>query len=66
MHRISVLLTEREDARFSSYCLDRGFKKSTLIARLVREHLDREGYAEQAELDLATTRRKRHSTRLPS
>lgn len=33
-----------EAAVFERYCEDRGHKKSTLIARLVRDHLEREGY----------------------
>jgi len=52
MPKISVLLTAEEEARFTAYCEERGFKKSTLIARLIREHLDREGYAAQARLSL--------------
>lgn len=40
--RMTVLLDEEVDARFSAFCEDRGFKKSTLAARLIREHLDRE------------------------
>lgn len=31
-----------EALRFERYCERQGHKKSTLIARLVREHLDRE------------------------
>lgn len=50
MSKVSVLLTEGEEARFAAYCAERGFKKSTLIARLIREHLDREGYAPQGGL----------------
>jgi hypothetical protein len=48
--KISVLLTDDEEARFCSYCKEKGHKKSTLIARLIREHLDREGYASQTKL----------------
>ena len=48
--KISVLLTADEAVRFETYCEKRGHKKSTLIARLVREHLDREHFAMQAEL----------------
>ena len=40
--RVNVLLTAEEAERFSDYCVRKGFKKSTLIARLVREYLDRE------------------------
>jgi len=41
-----------EAAAFERYCASLGFKKSTLIARLIREHLDREGYggAQQSRL----------------
>ena len=35
-----MLLDPDEAARFEAYCEEWGFKKSTLIARLVREHLD--------------------------
>lgn len=38
--RITVLLDLEEAERFEAYCEKQGFKKSTLIARLVREHLD--------------------------
>lgn len=31
-----------EASRFERFCESRGHKKSTLIARLIREHLDRE------------------------
>lgn len=40
--RLQVLLDEDEAARFQRYCDERGFKKSTLAARLIREYLDRE------------------------
>lgn len=43
-NKISVVLDVPEFARFDSYCAEKGFKKSTLIARLIREHLDHEGY----------------------
>jgi hypothetical protein len=38
--RISVILDASAYRRFEAYCELNGFKKSTLIARLVREHLD--------------------------
>ena len=38
--KISVLLDSKEFDRFGVYCQERGFKKSTLIARLIRDHLD--------------------------
>ncbi len=43
--RVQVLMKPAEAASFERYCEDRGHKKSTLIARLVREHLEREGYS---------------------
>jgi hypothetical protein len=48
--RIQVLISPEEAERFDSYCRERAFKKSTLIARLVREHLDAEQYWPQKEL----------------
>jgi hypothetical protein len=42
--KISVLLAASEAKRFASYCSLKGYKKSSLIARLVREHLDHENY----------------------
>jgi hypothetical protein len=45
--RVQVLMHPQEAERFERYCGDLGHKKSTLIARLVREHLDREGYGAQ-------------------
>lgn len=50
--RITVLLTDVEMARFRAYCDQKGFKKSTLIARLIREHLDGQGFTYQAQLPL--------------
>ena len=38
--KISVLLNSDEFDRFESHCQERGFKKSILIARLIRDHLD--------------------------
>jgi hypothetical protein len=42
MVKISVLLPDREDARFCAYCKNKGHKKSTFIAHLIKEHLDNE------------------------
>lgn len=50
MEKITVLLPGEEYERFQAYCRERGFKKSTLIARLIREHLDSEGYKAQRAL----------------
>ncbi len=50
--RISVLLDQQEYERFSAYCLEKGFKKSTLVARLIRDHLDSEAFRLQRRLPL--------------
>jgi hypothetical protein len=42
--KVTVLLAPDEFERLDNYCRDRGFKKSTLIARLIRQYLDMEGY----------------------
>jgi hypothetical protein len=47
--RIQVLLNRPDAERFERFCEQHGHKKSTLIARLVRDHLDREGFAAQRE-----------------
>lgn len=38
--KVSVLLTETEFTQLDNLCHLKGYKKSTLIARLVREFLD--------------------------
>lgn len=43
--RVQVLMPPPEAEQFEAYCHDRGHKKSTLIVRLIREHLAREGYS---------------------
>ena len=40
--KITVLLDEVDFRRFDQFCRDRGFKKSTLLVRLIREFMDRE------------------------
>ena len=45
--KLSVLLNEHEAERLQQYCSDTGHKKSPLIARLIRDHLAREGYIAQ-------------------
>lgn len=42
--RVQVLLRAEEALRFERFCQQLGHKKSTLIARLIREHLDRHGF----------------------
>lgn len=43
--RIQALTSDQDAGRFDAYCAAKGFKKSTLIARLIRDHLDRENFA---------------------
>ena len=50
--KITVLLGGEEFERFRAYCATQGFKKSTLIARLIRELLDREQFQIQRKLPL--------------
>lgn len=40
VERITVLLSKEQSVRLNQYCESYGFKKSTLIARLVKDHLD--------------------------
>lgn len=40
--KITVLLDPHEFRRFDEFCRERGFKKSTLLARLIREFLESE------------------------
>ena len=50
--KITVLLNAGEYVRFEAFCSERGHKKSTLVARLIRDHLDSEGFRPQRELPL--------------
>lgn len=59
MPKVTVLLDSAEFERLASYCRAQGFKKSTLIARLVREHLDNAGHGLQGEFPLTVTSRER-------
>lgn len=48
--RVQVLMPKAEAERFDAWCREKGYKKSPLIARLVREYLDNEGYNPQPDL----------------
>ncbi len=48
--RVQVLMPRPEADRFGAYCREMGYKKSPLIARLVREYLDREAFHPQQGL----------------
>lgn len=52
-NKITVLLDESEFRWFEAFCLERGHKKSTLIVRLIREHLNSQGFVMQEELPFA-------------
>lgn len=48
--RIQVLMPKEEADRFEAYCREKGYKKSPLIVRLIREHMDQAGYRIQRSL----------------
>lgn len=48
--KISVLVPDEEAIRFDAFCNERGYKKSTLIVRLIKELLDKESYPFQGSL----------------
>lgn len=53
--RVQVLMSREEAGRFEAYCQERGFKKSTLIARLIRDFLAGEHFAQQQALFESST-----------
>jgi len=56
--RVNVLLSVDEAERFSVYCSKNGFKKSTLIARLVREYMAREDGTHAPKTRAKSTRKR--------
>ena len=52
MSKVTVLLSDSEFARLDAYCDERGYKKSTLISRLIREYLDSQQFPNQETLPL--------------
>lgn len=48
--RVHVLIPPEDADRFDAYCQAKGFKKSTLIVRLIREHLNRERFETQSDM----------------
>lgn len=52
MSKVTVLLSPSEFSRLDAYCDENGFKKSTLIARLIREYLDVQHFPRQETLPL--------------
>jgi hypothetical protein len=64
--KISVLLDDDEAARFDAFCTNQGYKKSTLIVRLIKEHLNKEGFPLQGSLLSAGTRADGHAVKRKS
>ncbi|QDT62380.1 hypothetical protein SV7mr_49280 [Stieleria bergensis] len=54
--KITVLLTDDEFDRFDGFCRENGFKKSTLLVRLMKEFLEK-----QNGLDFSTNKTQRNS-----
>lgn len=48
--RVTVILSDEDAEVFEAYCEQQGYKKSTLINRLIREHIENSGYKHQREL----------------
>jgi len=42
LRKLTVLLSPEQFERFEEYCQEQGYKKSTLVARLIRELLETE------------------------
>jgi hypothetical protein len=53
--KVNVSMSEADFERFDRFCSAKGFKKSPLIVRLIREFMKKEGYIEQPELDITDT-----------
>jgi metal-responsive CopG/Arc/MetJ family transcriptional regulator len=61
MRRLSVLLDDDEFASFEKYCDEQGHKKSTLVAKLIRDLLERERVVSQRQLFVSTEKPGRRS-----
>lgn len=48
--RVTVILSDEDAEVFEAYCEQKGHKKSTLINRLIREHIENSGYKHQRGL----------------
>jgi hypothetical protein len=59
--RVTVILEAAEYARLCGYCQDHGYKKSTLIARIIRDYLDALAYPTQQALELSDTTSSRRN-----
>ena len=61
MRKISVLLTEEDFELFQHYCDQQGHKKSTLVAKLIRDLLEREHVASQRPLFVSSEKSGRRT-----
>lgn len=50
MMRVTVILNKEDGELFDAYCEQKGFKKSTLINRLIREHIGNSDFRMQKDL----------------
>lgn len=48
--RVTVILTQEEGEAFQLYCERYGFKKSTLISHLIREHIKNSEFTDRREI----------------
>lgn len=48
--RVTVILPALEGEAFEAYCHSKGYKKSTLISKLIREHIENSGFKHQPSL----------------
>lgn len=51
-HRVTVILTDEDMSRFDNYCKEMGYKKSTLLAKLLRDYLDANQNGKPSQLGL--------------
>ena len=62
-HKVTVIIEDDEFARFEAYCSRNGYKKSTLICRLIREHPQTLNDSPYSELSTFTHREKKTNGR---
>lgn len=48
--RVTVILGDEDGHVFDAYCNQNGYKKSTLINHLIREHIENSGFSLQKDL----------------
>ena len=60
--RVSVILNDTDSQRFNAYCEKHGYKKSTLICRLIREHMENENFTFQPELKFRNQNSRKKGT----